>query len=319
MRFHQKLIAISLTAALAACSAQNSSSESKQNTQTSEQSTNTVTYQSKAGEITIPQHLSRITVLDTNALNTIQTLGASDQVVALPQGTPLPAAIKSFANAEKYQDTGTATEPNLEKIAASQPELIILSNRMEKHTDQMKAIAPTYNAQVDYADRLNSFKQQTLNIATMVGKKAEAEQQLQALERDMQALREKTKGKTALVILVNNNKLSAYGVGSRFGLIHDLYGFSPADDNIKVGTHGMSVSHEFIAQTNPDYLFVIDRGAAISEKSGGAQKVLDNAIVKQTKAAQNNKIIYLDSSTWYLMNDSLGGMQSMLKEVQNAV
>ena len=319
MRFYKKLIAISLSATLVACSAQNTSSESKQNTQATEQSSTIAVYQSKAGEITIPQHLSRITVLDTNVLNTIQTLGASDQVVALPQGTPLPTVIKSFADNKKYQDTGTAKEPNLEKIAASQPELIIVSNRMENHIDQIKAIAPTYYSQVDYVDRLNSFKQQTINIATMVGKKAEAEQKLQTLESDMQALREKTKGKTALIILVNNNKLAAYGVGSRFGLIHDLYGFTPADDSIKVGTHGMSISHEFIAQTNPDYLFVIDRSAAISEQSGGAQKVLDNNIVKGTKAAQNNKIIYLNSSTWYLMNDSLGGMQSMLKEVQNAV
>lgn len=74
------------------------------------------------------------------------------------------------------------------------------------------------------------------------------------------------------MILVNNNKLSAYGVGSRFGLIHDLYGFSPADPAIKVGTHGMSVSHEFISEKKPDYLFVIDRNAAITDGDGGAKK-----------------------------------------------
>lgn len=319
MHFHQKLLAVSLTAVLAACSGQNTSSDSKQNSEMTTKSQTQVTYQSKAGEINIPEKLSRITVLDTNALNTIQTLGASSLVVALPQGTPLPTALTGFANAEKYMDTGSAKEPNLEKIAESQPELIIVSNRMENHMDQIKAIAPTYYAQVDYVDRLQSFKHQTLIIAEMVGKKALAEQQLQILEQDMQKLREKTKDKTALVILVNNNKLSAYGVGSRFGLIHDLYGFSPANDGIKVGTHGMSISHEFIAQANPDFLFVIDRGAAISEKTGGAQKILDNAIVKQTRAAQNNKIVYLDSSTWYLMNDSLGGMQSMLEEVKNVI
>lgn len=109
------------------------------------------------------------------------------------------------------------------------------------------------------------------------------------------------------------------GVGSRFGLIHDLYGFSPADPAIKVGTHGMSVSHEFISEKNPDYLFVIDRNAAITDGNSGAKKVLDNNLINQTNAAKNGNIVFLDSSTWYLMNESLGGMKAMVKEVSAAV
>ena len=280
-------------------------------------STEMQTFSSKAGEISIPKELSRITVLDTNSLNTIQELGASDKIVALPRGTPLPKALSRFST-DQYIDVGTAKEPNLEKIASSQPQLIIMSARMENLIDQIKGIAPTYFNQLDYNDRVNSFKQQTLNIAEMVGKKAEAEQQLAILDQQIATLREKTKDKTALVILVNNNKLSAYGVGSRFGLIHDLYGFSPADPAIKVGTHGMSVSHEFISEKNPDYLFVIDRNAAITDGDGGAKKVLDNNLINQTNAAKNGNIVFLDSSTWYLMNESLGGMKAMVKEVSAA-
>lgn len=100
----------------------------------------------------------------------------------------------------------------------------------------------------------------------MVGKTAEAEKELAELEQDIAEIKQKTKGKTALIVLVNNNKIAAYGPGSRFGNIHDLYGFTPADPSIKVGLHGMAISHEFIAQKNPDYLFVIDRGAAITDK-----------------------------------------------------
>lgn len=281
-------------------------------------STEMQTFSSKAGEISIPKELSRITVLDTNSLNTIQELGASDKIVALPRGTPLPKALSRFST-DQYIDVGTAKEPNLEKIASIQPQLIIMSARMENLIDQIKGIAPTYFNQLDYNDRVNSFKQQTLNIAEMVGKKAEAEQQLAILDQQIATLREKTKDKTALVILVNNNKLSAYGVGSRFGLIHDLYGFSPADPAIKVGTHGMSVSHEFISEKNPDYLFVIDRNAAITDGDGGAKKVLDNNLINQTNAAKNGNIVFLDSSTWYLMNESLGGMKAMVKEVSAAV
>ena len=42
-------------------------------------------------------------------------------------------------------------------------------------------------------------------------------------------------------MLVNEGQLSAYGKGSRFGLIHDTFGFKAADDKIEASTHGQSV------------------------------------------------------------------------------
>lgn len=315
MLFKKTLPIMMLSAVLAACGHSNEPSVAQEGTTNSHEM---MSFNSKAGQISIPSNLSRIAVLDTNALNTIHTLGADDKVVALPKGTPLPEVLKNFNNGQ-YLDVGTVKEPNLEKIAGSQPELILMSGRMENLVNQIKQIAPTYFVDVDYNDQFNSFKQQTMNIAEMVGKKTEAEQQLKTLEQDIAALKAKTKGKTALVILVNNSKIAAYGSGSRFGNIHDLYGFTPADASIKVGLHGMAISHEFIAQKDPDYLFVIDRGAAITGNQEGAKRVLNNNIVNQSKAAKNGNIVYLDSSNWYLMNNGLGGMQAMVKEVADAV
>lgn len=314
MFFNKKVLAIALAAVVTACSNSNIPSEGT----TQAQSADTLSFSSKAGNIDVPANLSKIAVLDTNALNTIHELGADEKVVALPKGTPLPAVLSKF-NDQKYADVGTVKEPNLERIAASQPQLILMSGRMENLVDQIKQIAPTYFVDIDYKDQFNSFKQQTLNIAQMVGKTAEAEKELAELEQDIAEIKQKTKGKTALIVLVNNNKIAAYGPGSRFGNIHDLYGFTPADPSIKVGLHGMAISHEFIAQKNPDYLFVIDRGAAITDKKDGAKHILDNNIVNQTKAAKNGHIVYLDSSNWYLMNGGLGGMKDMLKEVETAL
>lgn len=321
MLFKKTVLITTLMLALASCSQSNQSSSAKEQpeaTMTQSNQNQTLTFNSKAGEITIPSNISRITVLDTNALNTIHELGADDKVVGLPKGTPLPRFLESFNDA-KYADVGTVKDPNLERVAATKPELILMSARMENVVDQIKQIAPTYFVDVDYKDQFNSFKQQTLSIAEMVGKKVQAENELKALEADIETLKQKTKGKTALVIMVNNSKLAAYGAGSRFGNIHDLYGFTPADPSVKVGLHGMAISYEFIAQKNPDYLFVIDRGAAITEKKDGAKQILNNAIIEKTKAAKNGHIVYLDSSNWYLMNNGLGGMKAMVKEVSDAV
>ncbi|EPF69964.1 siderophore ABC transporter substrate-binding protein [Acinetobacter rudis] len=275
-------------------------------------------FSSKAGEISIPRHLTKIVALDGNALGTITALGAENQVVAVAKGTALPQALKQFSDA-RFIDAGSAKEANLERVASSQPEVILINGRMENQMQALKEIAPTYFMEVDYNNQFPAFKQQTLNIAKMVNKTDVAEQKLAKLEQDIAAVKEKSAGKSALIVMVNNNKLAAYGPGSRFGVIHDLYGFKPADASIKVGLHGMAISPEFIAEKNPDYLFVIDRGAAITDQKDAAKKVLDNPLVNKSKVAQDGHIIYLDSATWYLMNDSLLGMQKMVAEVSQAL
>ena len=55
-------------------------------------------------------------------------------------------------------------------------------------------------------------------------------------------------------MLVNEGQLSAYGKGSRFGLIHDTFGFKAADDKIEASTHGQSVSYEYVLEKSWDSL-----------------------------------------------------------------
>ncbi|MCZ4369735.1 hypothetical protein O3Q50_09670 [Enterococcus lactis] len=47
---------------------------------------------------------------------------------------------------------------------------------------------------------------------------------------------------------MNEGQLSAYGSGSRFGFIHDLFGFEQTDDQIEASTHGQSVSYEYVLE-----------------------------------------------------------------------
>ena len=81
--------------------------------------------------------------------------------------------------------------------------------------------------------------------------------------------------------------MSAYGPGSRFGVIHDAFGVKPATAGLSVSNHGQAISYEFIAQTDPDWLFVIDRDAAIGREGSPARSMLDNELIRPTKAWKN--------------------------------
>lgn len=124
-------------------------------------------------------------------------------------------------------------------------------------------------------------------------------------------------GKKALVLLTNDGKVSAYGSGSRFGLVHDALGVAQADKNIKVGVHGQQVTYEYIAMLNPDIIFAVDRSVAIG-RSAKNPNVLNNVLVNKTKAAKNGAIILLDPQVWYLSGGGIISLNKMISEVEAA-
>lgn len=116
---------------------------------------------------------------------------------------------------------------------------------------------------------------------------------------------------------MNEGKLSAYGPGSRFGILHDVFGFAAVDKNIEVSTHGQSVSAEYVAEKDPDYLFVVDRGVISGNQgvSAAAKEAVENDLVKNTKAFKNGNIIYLDANYWYLSGGGLVSTANMADEI----
>ncbi|AUZ04842.2 MULTISPECIES: siderophore ABC transporter substrate-binding protein [Vitreoscilla] len=318
------LLAATVAVALSACggnteqTANTTAAASAPATASNTASAQQIQLQGKLGTTLVPANVARIAALDYTTIDTLMALGATDKIIGLPLASNVPSSLDSFKNG-KYIDFGAVNNINLETLASNQPELIISADRLEKQNDSFKQIAPTYQYHIDTANYWPSFKEQTLNIAKVVGKTAEAEQKLQTLETQVSEIAAKTQGKTALIVLVNNDKLMAFGAGSRFGLIHEKMGFTPVDPSIKVGTHGQSISYEFITEKNPDYLFVLDRAASVTGKTGGAEAAMNNDIIKQSKAFKDGKIVYLNTNNWYLMNGGLNAMQEMIVEVQNVV
>jgi iron complex transport system substrate-binding protein len=80
----------------------------------------------------------------------------------------------------------------------------------------------------------------------------------------------------------------------------------------------MSISFEYIAEKNPDYLFIIDRDQVVEGESK-ASELFNNELVNGTKAAKNGSIIYLDPSVWYLSGGGLISAVEMVKEVETAI
>src|SRR5699024_2756769 len=211
-------------------------------------------------------------------------------------------------------------EPDFEKISAIDPDLIIISGRQAELYDQLEEIAPTIYLGVDTTRYMDSFVENTKIVGEIFGKESEVETKLAEIEQKIASVKEKAEAaeRNALIVLANDDKISAYGPSSRFGIIHDVFGVPATDPGIEVSTHGMNVSFEYVVDQNPDMLYVIDRSAAIGE-GNSAQMIVENQLVERTDAYKNDRIFYLHPDYWYLSGGGLQSVTSMVEEIADSL
>jgi iron complex transport system substrate-binding protein len=275
-----------------------------------------ITIEHVRGKTILPAVPKTVVVFDLASLDVLDALGIP--VAAVPLG-PKPAYLAKYQDA-KVAKAGTLWEPDYEAVNALNPDLVIVGMRSGPKYDAVAKIAPTIDMTVDAADLIGSAKRHALTLARIFGKETEAATRIARLDAAVEAVsaRAGTAG-TALVVLTTGGRVSAFGSGSRFGVIHDTFGFTPAAPEIKTALHGQPISFEFIRKVNPDWLFVLDRDAAIDTRGQPAKQLLDNELVRETTAWRKNQVVYLDPAPFYLVNGGLTGMQSMVEQFETAL
>lgn len=268
------------------------------------------------GETKIATNPEKVVVFDFATLDNLDRLGV--KVIGVPGSIAYPEYLKKYDGAD-YEKVGTLFEPDYEAVNAAEPDLIIVGGRSAAKYGELAKIAPTIDLTVPAKEFISGSEANIEKLGQIFGKEAEAKAEVEKLNSELAALNEKTKGKgKGLMILTSGGKISAYGPGSRFGVLHDSFGIEPAAPDLSVGNHGQPVSSEFILETNPDWLFVLDRDAAIGREGTSAKQLLDNELVRQTNAWKNNQVVYLNGQNWYLVGGGFGALHSTIQQLSEA-
>ncbi|WP_375653929.1 siderophore ABC transporter substrate-binding protein [Bartonella sp. AP19HLJMH] len=270
-----------------------------------------VTIDHVSGTTSVPTSPQKVVVFDLASLDNMNRLGIQ-AVIGLPEGKK-PSYLQQFDDA-KYERIGTVFEPDYEKIATLQPDLIIISSRTQAKYKDLSKIAPTIDLTVENENSLEDIKRNVSILGKIFGKTQEAEKEIAKINEAFAEVRKNTQGKgTGLILMTSGGKISAFGPKSRFDIFHSAFGIAPATDKLTVQKHGQLISPEFILETNPDWLLVIDRDAAIGREGQSATQLLNNELVHRTTASKQNQIIYLDSWSWYRAN---GGLTALIETAQ---
>ncbi|WP_424934099.1 siderophore ABC transporter substrate-binding protein [Amaricoccus macauensis] len=275
-------------------------------------SAETVNIETAVGPAEVPANPETIAVFDMAALDAIDALGIT--VAGVPQPHYLSYLDDAAATA---QSVGSLFEPDFEALAMIAPDLIVAGGRSSTQVDALSRIAPTIDMTIWDGDYLDVAQARVRAYGEIFGKQDDAEALASALVAKTEEAENAVEGRgDALILLTNGGKISAYGSASRFGWLHTALGLPEAYPGLESETHGEAVSFEFVAEVDPDWILVIDRGAAIGNSGESAAATLDNPLIAKTRAAKQGQIVYLDSGPLYIAG---GGVQSMTHTLDEVI
>ncbi len=265
------------------------------------------------GTVTVPVNPEVVVSLDNRTFETLEDWGI---VLAAAPKSLIPDDI-SYATDDSIQDVGTHNDPDLEAIAAVDPDLVIVGQRFASYYDDIVALVPDA-AVIDLAFTLseeagesgdslvNGLKDSITTLGLIFDKNDEALELTEAFDAAIESVSAAYNGTdTIMSVIVSGGEIgfSAPYSGRVWGPMYDIFGWVQAldIDNATSDHQGDDISVEAIAQSNPDWILVLDRDAATSsgEDYTPASDVISNsAALQNTTAIVNDQVIYAPADTY---------------------
>ena len=271
-----------------------------------------------AVELEVPYDPQRIAILDMAALDILMSLGLGDRVVG-SASTSL-SYLQDVVTREGVANLGTIKEADLEAVMACEPDVIFIGGRLSGSYDALSEIAPVVYLSTDSEiGVVESVRRNATTIASMFGLEAQVEDLMAGFDERIAALNAFAEGKTAIVGLVTSGSFNVLGSDGRCSIISVEIGFENLGDGDVTATHGNESSFELIVELDPDYMFVLDRDAAIATEGAQlAQEIVENELVMGTDVYANGNIVYLaNPAVWYTAEGGITALDIMLSDLES--
>ena len=231
--------------------------------------------------------------------------------------------LQNYIN-DDISSLGTIKEADLEAVMACEPDVIFIGGRLASSYDALSEIAPVvYLATDTELGVVESVRRNAMTIASMFGLEDKVDELMAGFNSRIAALAEFSAGKTAIIGLVTSGSFNVLGNDGRCSMIGREIGFENigAAADIDTSTHGNEASFEFIVEKDPDYIFVMDRDAAIGTDGAQlAQEIMENELVMGTDAYKNGHLVYLaHPAVWYTAEGGITALDLMLKDLESSL
>lgn len=280
-------------------------------------------------DVQVPYEPQRIAVLDMPALDILDALGLGDRVVGSAKVTI--EYLRQYHPDDSdgtIENLGTIKTADLEKVAACEPDLILIGGRLASVYEDLEAIAPVVYLEVDYEKGIvESTRENARTIASIFGREAEAEALFEGFRPRIDALNAVLKGRDVLLGMYHSNALGLMDTESQLNIIAREMGANNLGEMVgeaEKAAHGEEASWETIITLNPEYLFILDRSTATGaaeDGTMGVREVIENDLIRELDVYKDGKIIYLveHADVWYTSTGGLQALDTMLMDLEAAL
>ena len=273
-------------------------------------------------DLEVPYDPERIAILDMACLDILDSLGVGDRVVG-SAGTSLDY-LQDYVTDENIENLGTIKEADMEAVMACEPDVIFIGGRLSSSYDALSEIAPVVYLSTDTEiGVVESVRKNASTIAAMFGLEDQVDELMVDFDERIETLEAFAEGKTAIVGMCTSGSFNVLGNDGRCSMIGREIGFENVgvDANVDTSTHGNEASFEYVVEKNPDYIFVMDRDAAIGTDGAQlAQDIMENELVQGTDAYKNGQLVYLEHpAVWYTAEGGVQALDLMLQDLENTL
>lgn len=273
-------------------------------------------------DLEVPYDPERIAILDMACLDILDSLGVGDRVVG-SAGTSLDY-LQDYVTDENIENLGTIKEADMEAVMACEPDVIFIGGRLSSSYDALSEIAPVVYLSTDTEiGVVESVRKNASTIAAMFGLEDQVDKLMEDFDERIETLAAFAEGKTAIVGMCTSGSFNVLGNDGRCSMIGREIGFENVgvDANADTSTHGNEASFEYVVEKNPDYIFVMDRDAAIGTDGAQlAQDIMENELVQGTDAYKNGQLVYLEHpAVWYTAEGGVQALDLMLQDLENTL
>ncbi|MFD9950180.1 ABC transporter substrate-binding protein [Nonomuraea sp. NPDC059023] len=249
-----------------------------------------VTIEAGNGSVTLAKKPERIISLSAAHTETLFAIGAGPQVIAADdQSNYPPEAPKSDLSGFK---------PNVEAIVAKKPDLVVLSNDQDKIVAELGKLnvpvllepAPT---------KIDEAYDEIADLGAATGNKDKADQVVTGMKAELDKLAAAAPKDKKLTYYHELDQTPYAATSSTFiGQIYSIFGMTNIADKAPGAAGGYpKLSAEFVAQSDPDLIFLADVKCCQQNKDTLAKR----PGWKGLSAIKNDQVVLLDddiASRW---------------------
>lgn len=246
------------------------------------------------GETEVPENPERVVVLDSGELDSAMTLGVKP--VGAVEAVEGQGLLSYLEGVEEIENVGTIEQPNLERIATLEPDLILSSKlRHQQIYDQLSGIAPTVFTETTGVTWRENFGKH----AEALNREEEAGEVVSGYEERMEEFRREVGENPPEVSVVRfiPGDTRIYQKESFIGIVLEDAGLPrpPSQDVEEFAIRNASA--EFIPQMGGDVIFVTAFGP---EEETALREITSDPLWQQLDAVRQNRVYEVSDDLWML-------------------